>query len=128
VTAATGRGAAWLAAFALACAREPCRADCELFGRCTPHGERCVATSSADCGRSHDCRDYGRCTVADGMCRVGSANDCRRGAPCRLDGRCAPGPKDRCVAIADADCRASEACRARGLCRADRGACVAAPR
>lgn len=106
------------------CTRDPCSNDCKWFGLCTATPAGCTAASDADCQKSDGCRDYGRCTAKQGACRIGSAADCRKSAPCRLDGRCAPGPKDKCVAVSDRDCAQSEACTARGLCKAVDGACA----
>ncbi len=114
-----------------ACNRDPCAVDCQWFGLCTQRAGQCVATNAADCRKSDACRDYGRCTVDRDECRIGSDADCRSAAPCRLDGRCGkPAPiagisasKEKCIATAQADCAASQACRERNLCKLGRNGC-----
>lgn len=73
-------------------ATEECRrsADCAEWGRCTARivglGEACIASAPADC--AHACMVWGRCQWAG----------------------------DRCGALTDAQCGASERCRTHGEC------------
>jgi hypothetical protein len=51
---------------------EQCRdlMACSLQGRCTNHGEQCIASSDAECKQSSACKKTGLCFAVDGRCQL----------------------------------------------------------
>ena len=68
-----------------------CGADgpaCQLYGRCNPQGERCLASDNEHCRAAEICRLAGRCTASDGDCVAASDLDCAGSHVCQRDGAC----------------------------------------
>jgi len=100
---------------------------CDHSGKCTPRGDQCVATSDADCKRSHLCKISGNCTLRDGQCVAGSDQDCRGATTdCHIEGRCTA-HKGGCVAWSHEDCRNSEDCKTKNHCYACACVCQTKP-
>ncbi len=79
-----------------------------------------------DCAAAADvghCQRKGHCAVHEGACVAISDADCRASLFCKLHGRCAR-LGDRCVAACDTDCAKSEGCGRAGDCVLADGACV----
>lgn len=108
--------------------------------RCAAHGE-CVRSEAGFCvpGSSDDCllatvtcEQLGACAYWRGACRPAAGFDAQcnvaRGGLgvnwCQVYGTC-KARQGVCVALDDQDCAASSACKAKGLCAAEAGWCVA---
>ena len=101
-----------------------CKKACAAFGKCTPSGETCIATSDRDCAASELCEFAGHCHLLHGECAAATTADCRRSDACTDRGLCVFVEEEGCAATNDGDCISSDACRSMGRCRAKWFACV----
>ncbi len=120
------------------------RGNCALMGY-DYHGVGCMPGWEGDCRQSTRCEELGACSLVEeypngGMayrsCDVASSDDCAGSKLCAREGLCVAiqtedwgasysSPPMKCVAVDDAHCAESEACKTEGRCKARRGACVA---
>lgn len=101
---------------------------CRVLGECSNAGDRCAAGRHQDCAASAVCAIRGACSAAGGRCVPAAAAMCESSENCRRLGQCQLGKAlgvPACVAADDSACQAAEVCAAQGLCRAERGRCVA---
>lgn len=101
---------------------------CRVLGECRDQGGRCVAQRDDDCAPAAVCAIRGACGAVAGRCAPKTAAMCESSENCRRLGQCQLGKvigAPACVAADDLACQAAEVCAAQGLCRAERGRCVA---
>jgi len=124
---------------------------CAVSGQCSASGGKCVAAGDADCAGSDGCRSDGRCSAVRGQCVATTEAQCQASESCKSAGRCWIGSDGQCFdrdfqckqppySLCEAEglcvfvdgkctattetCRASRACRERGLCTAPVDRCV----
>lgn len=95
---------------------------CQIEGRCTGDGNRCIAGSEDDCKKSRFCEQDGRCSIQEGRCVAASAADCE--TVCKKFGRCTP-EEGKCAATSAEECRAADICQGAKTCRVSNGSCLA---
>jgi|GEM_PF-1547884 len=97
---------------------------CKLHGQCSLSQGRCVVLSSTDCQKSHDCIRRGLCLFdAKAGCILSTCSL----STCSLYGHCQKITRNGqiiCAPLTDNDCKQSQDCTEKGLCKRDGDRCV----